>query len=224
MKPSTPSRSSPSASASQRASSSGSLCGSPRCAGVICTSAAHPLRDARARTPASSRRPSRRPTSTALSRPALVEHGLEVGDQVGVLVGRAGPAPGSTRRARARRRRRPEAGALQQPRPVHDVAARRRQPVREHDRRALAGPLAGQLDAARARPSRSRPAPPQPSSVDQISSFVRTRAITSSVNSDVVACPPRSGVRMPAADRLQHRLVDRARRRRGRGRAAPSPT
>ena len=34
---------------------------------------------------------------------------------------------------------------------------------------------------------------------DQMSTFVRTRAITSSVNSDVVAWPPRSGVRTPVA-------------------------
>ena len=32
-----------------------------------------------------------------------------------------------------------------------------------------------------------------------MSIFVRTRPITSSVNSVVVACPPRSGVRTPVA-------------------------
>ena len=46
---------------------------------------------------------------------------------------------------------------------------------------------------------------------DQTSIFVRTRAMTSSVNSVVEAWPPRSGVRTPDAGRLEHALVDRAR-------------
>ena len=48
---------------------------------------------------------------------------------------------------------------------------------------------------------------------DQASIFTRTRAITSSVNSVVEACPARSGVRTPGRHGLEHALVDRARGR-----------
>ena len=67
-----------------------------------------------------------------------------------------------------------------------------RRPAREIDRAWSAaaagrGPVAGR--------ARQRVAP----SDDQTSIFVRTRATTSDVNSLVEACPPRSGVRTPAA-------------------------
>ena len=84
---------------------------------------------------------------------------------------------------------------------------------------------------ARSRPACHRPERPQAArasatwtpSEDQMSIFVRTRAMTSSVNSVVVACPPRSGVRTPGGGGLEHRLVDRPRGELGapRGRARP---
>jgi HD-GYP domain-containing protein (c-di-GMP phosphodiesterase class II) len=43
-----------------------------------------------------------------------------------------------------------------------------------------------------------------PHSADQTSSFDRTRRITSSVNSVVPACPPRSAVRTPSATASRH--------------------
>ena len=69
-------------------------------------------------------------------------------------------------------------------------------------------------------PSCQRFATPSMPSEDQTSIFVRTRPMTSSVNSVVPAWPPRSGVRTPARRRLEHGLVDRARGALGAGAAA----
>jgi hypothetical protein len=86
--------------------------------------------------------------------------------------------------------------AFQQLRSVDDVPPRRGQPVGEHDRGSVAGLIESQLDLFELDCQRDLDSP---SSVDQISSLVRTRATTSSVNSELEAWPPMSGVRMLAA-------------------------
>ena len=73
----------------------GRVCGRPRCAGRDLDQRRDPLRDARARRRASSRRPSTRPTSTARSSPRASSTASRSRDQVRVLVGAAGRAPGS---------------------------------------------------------------------------------------------------------------------------------
>ena len=78
----------------------------------------------------------------------LVEHGLEVAHQVRVLVARPGLRLAVAARVVGDQ---PVAALHERPRALHDVPPRGRQPVDQHDRRALAERLALQRDAAGAR-------------------------------------------------------------------------
>ena len=152
MKPSTPSRSRPSASASQRASSSWSRLRQPQ----VRRRDLHQRRDAlrvREREGERRRGAHRGADQHDAVEPRSSSTASRSRDQVGVLVGariRRGVGVAVPARVVGDHA---VAGALQQPRAVHDVAARRRQPVREHERRRGGAPRRPPRPPATRRPT-----------------------------------------------------------------------